>query len=633
MLREDRGAQVLLVAVVALAAVLVGALWIVDYVPTSDGPNHVLAGYLSAHLHDAGSGYDAFVEPGSPISSLAFHATFAALSRLMPWRDALRVALSLGALLWAFGFASVVLALRRDRAHVGLLGFATALSWTFYMGLFSYWMTLGIDLVVLGFVLRCPSPTVRERAAVGAGLLVAMVGHSFAAMLLGFMLGVVALVRPGPRGRPRELLALALVSAPSLVLAYLSARGATGVSAAQLGAPAVLRPTWLGWRDRVDILWQCFTGGPAWRGLVPILVALVGVGSTAARARRGRASREEVALAILAAAFLAAVLLSPIHLGNVWQDVAPRFLPLGASLGLALVPIEELTRRRDRAVARGAIALFAFAATGWSWIHHAKLSLASADAMAVLAAKVRRSGARLPIVLTPPDGSVAQVDENVLIGDLFAVEQGGMTPYLYAIRPAMHPFVWRLPRSELFPPFPSQFYGQAVRDASTDPTVPPRPVQLASLARTGSAFEDVILWGTPADVRAFEARGYVADAKQGGAAILRFSPCGLDVDVDLGVPAPGLPLVVEYGWAPLVESAGARRWPNVTELSEGRAHTRFVDAPCGPVWVRAFRDDDGSGDASAGEPVCRGADAGGRLHAIVTRDGGAVRCDLARPFL
>jgi hypothetical protein len=196
---ESRHAQIMQLCAIALAAAMLGSLWIVDYVPTSDGPNHVLSGWLSVHLHDPGRGYDAFVERGAPVSNWAFHAVFSALLRVLGWRDALRVTLSIGALLWASGFASVVLALRRERAVVGLLGFATALSWAFYMGLFSYWMTIGIDLLVLGFFLRRRIPSLPEWAAVGAALWLAMLAHSFAAMLLGLMLGVVALLRPAPR--------------------------------------------------------------------------------------------------------------------------------------------------------------------------------------------------------------------------------------------------------------------------------------------------------------------------------------------------------------------------------------------------------------------------------------------------
>lgn len=144
-------AQIAIVVAVAFAAALVAPLWIVEYLPTGDGPNHVLLGYLTQHLHDADKGYDAFLTAGRPVSALAFHAVYSALLWVLPWRHALRATLSLGALLWAGGFASVVLALSPRRAPIAMLGFATALSWSLYMGLFSFWMSHGLALLVLGY--------------------------------------------------------------------------------------------------------------------------------------------------------------------------------------------------------------------------------------------------------------------------------------------------------------------------------------------------------------------------------------------------------------------------------------------------------------------------------------------------
>ncbi|MBI4951398.1 MAG: hypothetical protein HY908_05155 [Myxococcales bacterium] len=624
--RPARGSSRWLLALaVALATALVGSLWIVDYLPTGDGANHVLAGFLTGHLHDAGRGYDAFLEPGGAVSSLAFHALFSGLEQLLPWRDALRVTLSLGALVWAFGFAYVATALAPKRVVVGLLGFGTALSWTLYMGLFSYWIALGLDLAVLGFALRRRTWRWRDRLVLGAALAILMFAHSFAAGLLGLMLGVVVLVRGSARGRWRELGALALVSAPALLVAVLSARGASRFVEPNAAAGDLLGATWLGLRDRLDILWQCFTGGPAWRGMIPLALALAGLASLAMRARRGRASRDELAVGLIAVLMLVAVVTTPIHL-NMWRDLAPRFLPLGASLGLALLPVEELARPAARALAAAAVIAFAAASIGWSWVHHRALARASADALAVAAEPLHRAGPRLPIVLVPPEGSVAQVDEKEGIGNLFAVEQGGMTPYLYALRPGLHPFVWQRPRSELFPRMPPRFYGDVVRAADLDPRAAPREVHLTWLAMLGAAYEDVILWGTPADLDAFETRGYEADARRGGAGVLRFAPCTLTVVLE-APDAPAAPPTVAYGWAPLTEAAGER---TVGEPEAYPRRARFPEAPCGPVWIRGYWDDDGSGDASPGDSFCALADDEGRLHVELARTRHTIRCRRVR---
>jgi hypothetical protein len=622
------GSLPLLVVTLALAAAMVGSLWIVDYLPTSDGHNHAVAGWVSAHLHDAGKGYDAFVEPGGAVTSLAFHAPFSALLRVLPWRDALRVTLSLGALIWAHGLWSVTSALAPRRAVVGLLGFATALSWNLYMGLFAYWICVGLDLGVLGFALRRPRWRWRDRIAIGAALAVVMLGHSVAAGLLGLMLGVIALARPSPSGRLRELGALALVSAPSLIIAYFSARGASRFTEPGAAPADLLGGTWLPLGDRLDILWRCFTGGPGWRGLVPLLAAFVGIGIAARRAWRGRASRDEVAVAAIAALMLIAVVTTPIHL-RMWDNFAPRFLPFGVLLGLALLPVEELALPRSRLVAGAAIGVFSLASIGWAWLHHAVLSLRIADAMEVAELPIRRSGARLPIILSPPEGSVFQVNELDLMGHVFTIEQGGMNPYLYAMRPGLHPLVWKRPRAELFPPYPPRFYPDLVRRAGFDPSAGPREIHLVLLAMRGARYEDVILWGQPPDIELFEARGYVTDARRGGVALMHFSPCGLDVAVD--APGPlAAPLVVEIGWAPMIERTSVRAWAKGETPPDGVAHATFPDAPCGPVWARVFWDEDGSGDLGPGDGACAGAEQG-RLHARVTREKHEIRCRRAPP--
>jgi hypothetical protein len=308
-----------------------------------------------------------------------------------------------------------------------------------------------------------------------------------------------------------------------------------------------------------------------------------------------------------------------------WEDLSPRFLPFGVSLGIVLIPIEQFREPGARVAAAASVAAFALASIGWAWLHHARLSLASADIMAVAEQPVRRSGPRLPVILKAPEGSVAEVDENEGIGNILAIEQGGMTPYFYATRPGLHPFVWKRPRRELFPPAPPRFYAQMVRVSDGDPGQPPRDFHLARLALLGAAYEDVILWGRATDLEAFEARGYLADARQGQAAIMHFSPCGLDVAISTSAQLES-PLLVQYGWVPLVEATDSHALAAGNLTQDGIARTRFDAAPCGPVWVRVLWDLDRSGDLSKGDVLCEGADEAGRVFANIDRGHHAVRC-------
>jgi hypothetical protein len=611
--------QAEILVALAFAAALVGALWIIDYLPTGDGPNHALTGYLTVALHDPAKGYDAFLTPGHPRSSLFFHGIYAAFLRVLPWQPAQQLTLTLGALLWAFGLGSVATALHPKRAAVGLFGFATAFSWTFYVGLFSYWMTLGAGLALLGLVLRRRALGLHHRALLAFALVLMVFAHSFAAMLMGALLGILVLVRGGERGRVRELGLLALTGLPAVALAYLSARGAARLVDPVPGADP-LGMEWLPLYERLHILWACFTGGPRWRGAIPLAAALAGLGALVARARR--ASREEIAVGAMAAALILAVLLTPIHV-SMWQVFSPRFLPWGLALAICLLPVEELPGRGPRLAAVG-IGAFALASIAWAGVHHVTLARKHADVLALAAEPIHRKGARLPLGLVPSEGSAIQVDDVSNFGQIFAVEQGGMTPYLFAARPELHPFVWRKPARELFPPYPSKFFGQALLEPGA--TRAPRAVHLAQLAQMGSSgWEDVILWGLPGDVEAFLERGYEADARKGDAALLRYRPCGLTVDIDAG-EALAEPLIAQIGWAPLIEPSAAQTFPE--GATRGRLTARFADAPCGPVWVRVAWDRDRNGKPSKADRFCQGADVNGRTHALLTRRGPAVvRCE------
>jgi hypothetical protein len=608
-----------LLVALGFAAALITALWIVDYVPTGDGPNHALTGYLTVALHDPQKGYEAFLVPGHARSALFFHALYAAFLRVLPWQPAQQLTLTAGALLWAFGLGSVATALHPRRAVLGLLGFATAFSWTFYVGLFSYWMTLGAGLALLGAALRIREPRPWHRALLTAALALMVFAHSFAAMLMGALLGILVLVRGGPRGRPREIALLALTGLPAVLLALLSARGAARLVDPVAGAdPLVME--WLPAVERLRILWSCFTGGPLWRGAIPLAAALLGLGALAVRARR--ASREELAVGAMAAALLLTVLFTPIHLA-MWQVFSPRFLPWGMALSLCLLPVEEIAEPGLRRAAHLAFAAFALASIAWAGAHHVALAAKHADVLALAAEPIRRHGPRLPLGLVRSEGSVMQVDDVSNFGQIVALEQGGVTPYLFAARPELHPFVWKKPSRELFPPYPSKFFGQALLEPGA--TSAPRGVHLAQLAQAGAAgWEDVILWGLPGDVEAFVERGYEIDARRGNAALLRYRSCGLAVEVKDAEGAAD-PLIVQYGWAPLSEPAGVKTWPDGAAAERS---IRFPEAPCGPVWVRVAWDRDRNGKPSKADRFCKGADPNGRVHALLARGGaGVVRCE------
>src|SRR5262249_55050938 len=150
----------------------------------------------------------------------------------------------------------------------------------------------------------------------------------------------------------------------------------------------------------------------------------------------------------------------------------------------------------------------------------------------------------------------------------------------------------------------------------------------------GAPYEDVVLWSDPASIDRFVERGYRVDARRGDAAILRFSPCALDVVAELGprgAPATGArPLFVQYGHVPRNDKAEMSVCPEGTTFRGGEARVHFA-APCGELWLRVFLDLDRSGKAGKNDAFCEGADGRGRLTKTLTREDSSFRCRLPAP--
>ena len=59
---------------------------VVDYIPTHDGPNTIVHGYLALHLHDPGKGYDRFLDEFVAAAGMDRDRDTAALIELMTIR-------------------------------------------------------------------------------------------------------------------------------------------------------------------------------------------------------------------------------------------------------------------------------------------------------------------------------------------------------------------------------------------------------------------------------------------------------------------------------------------------------------------------------------------------------------------
>jgi hypothetical protein len=618
--RVDR--SVTFLALAASAGVL-AALWIVDYLPAHDGPQHLFLGHLENHFDDPGAGWPAWLERGRAITALGFNLVFSLCERFLAWRTALRLTLSIAALGWGWSYLALTAAIHPRRAMLGLLGFASAISWLLYMGLWSFAMSVALGFAILAAAAGAWPWTLRRRLAIAAILLVQAVVHLFGAELTGLVLLLMVAAAPLPEGssRGKEVGLLALMGAPALLLAAMTAN------------PEGHRDEWLAFAQRLAATPRMFLPGPLWRALPPVLLALGGLGLAASRLRRKDLAPAEIALAGAAALFLALSFFTPLHLAA-WDFFSPRFLPFGCLLGAALLPVERLPDPRRRA-ALGALALFTAASLAWAAKESVTLRAQVDDALAGLSAPIKRTGPRLVVPMDPYAGlAPAPGDDGAReeipfyaplfnLGAIYAVEQGGIPSYTFVTNAKIHPFVLSPEGQKRYP----ALYDPAdLRDPriATDPLA--RRALVTFFAAVGAPFEDVVLHGRPEDADVFVARGYEVDFRKGGLFIGRFRGC--PVTLEITAPAPRAEAVfVEYGFDPMPQALTRRVLP--PEKGEGGVVKIAPDvALCGSAWLRVALDLDRSGGPTKADRFCEGADARGRVR-VTAEKGATIRCNVA----
>ncbi len=616
--QESRRGRAQRAAEAGLAALLVAAVWCVDYLPTHDGPQHIFAIHAANHLDDASNGYGRYLELASPVTNHGFALLYAPFDRLLPWRLALRLALTLLVLLWAAGCFALARAVHPARGWLGVALSAAAFQWSFYMGLFSFQAATGFGLLVLALGYGAPRWDRRRRLLLSVLLLIQALLHVVPAIVTGAMLASLALFRAEPGARLRELARIALLGAPAAgVAAALS-----GVGLAALGDFNQQGAT--GWTNERAGFWTlagCFVSGPAWRAWPLTLLALASP-AVALAASRTRLRAEDRSLLAAGLLLLAAALALPLDL-RAWDFFSVRFAPMAVCALLLALPFERLSSAPLRRAGVVALVGYAFAASAWAFAYHRDLAARSETALAGLDAPLSRNGPRLPIVLDPYLGRAAD-DRNAVVpyavpllnlGQLYAVAHGGLVPHSFVVNPHLHRVVLRDGAREAYPRAPDRRYAAELalpRHADDDEL---RRAITNYVGAHGTAYQDVILGGRPEDADQLLRLGFAADWRRGGLLIARFEGCPLELRFPPGSGLQGN-TVVEIGWLPAwhvthrYAIGGARHEP------DGWTSLPIHETPCGGVWLR-FQD---------GERACEGADAEGRLRIASTQATPVVEC-------
>ncbi len=610
-----------------LSGLLLGAVWSVPYLPTTDGPEWVLSTHAENRYADVAAPYAGAFVPTLQFASRGFAFVYGPLEAWLGWQRGLSVALGFIVLASAWGFVAFVRAVSPDRWALGALGFPLALGWCFYMGFWPFVVSSAIGLFVLAAALDRPAgaadASVARRGILAALLLVQAVAHVFGAVITGAALLIVELAR-APRTRRRATLAATLATGLPAALVFAASITVSLRDPHRLGGHVA-------WRDAILVLPQTIAPGPlgrAWLVTLGVVAAGVLAAIRVARARGEGEPRDATdrAVGLAGVLLLLAGAAAPCQIPG-WQFVSQRFVPLGVALVIVAIPIERVRPAPARLTPW---VLFGVSAA-WlasSYPFHRRLAALTADALATLpvtAMKARAGGNVLGVTLAATEDPVHDYFRAEVpfasplehIASLYATALDGVPATSFAGRPAIHAFARRpstlpapndrlLTRTRSLPAFRT--------DARLRRTVED------DFAAVGMAYDEVVVVAAMrSDFAVWEARGYVTDARSDKTLVAHFEPCMIDVVITDASGVGSTPRFdVRIGSRKVrdgVEIAAAR-----TDVAQAETRFRIAPAPCGAIAVRPWW------ASPRGVLLCRNAASSGELEVVVQREAAEVRC-------
>lgn len=615
---------------VALTIAALLAAWCVlgvAYVPTHDGPQHILMAEVAGQLDAPGRGWAAHFELGAPVTALGFHLPYQLTPVAWGWAHRTSATLLGLILLYGVGFA---LAVRRFRGRwtIGAcVGMALAFQWTIWMGFFPFFAGCALGLCALGV------HRTRERGlgasdfATSALLCASAVAHIFPAALFG----AVVLALELAASRRRGLLRAFAIGVPALIVL-----GLTYVLA--LDTHATHDP--LDWPSRAAALTtlpRMFACGPAWRWAAPWIALVVGMVWVARRTGDQDEDRHALPAKVLwgAGAVIALVaLVAPLSAFG-WQLFAPRFAAIGLPLGVvALLALARGTRTER--VVNLVVVLWTVASMADTLAYHRHLEQESRALLARMEDAPEQPGARLALTFAPQlDAPLSREARRVPYAlpwknaaVLLSAARGGVPAGFYGFIPGMHPVIERPDVETRRPPTPGHNYYIALVEAQGAGDAQREAALIAELGAAAAAWDDVLVSGPQRWIDATLERGFsvVAGAPDSGAVVARFEGCAARVRVPPS-PTPAR-VLVQVGWAPLLTPSAGGAFP-VPPSPEPTA-LPVPAAPCGPVRVWVVDDRDGDGRLSGPDRVCRGTRQGAFEFDNVAA-GATIDCEWDRP--
>ncbi len=603
-------------SVVVLASLAAWTVFAVPYLPTNDGPQHILSGVMQNHYWAPNTVYRDFLVVQSQFAEHGFSLLFRPLEALFGFRKATQIFLA--STVELTGFASLFFASSVDQARrpLGLFGFGLAFFWPLYMGFFAFSITSALGLVVLGVALRRRDRAIRSLVVIGALLALQAFMHVVAAAFTGIALAIVAVARsPRPRSL-RSVSWLPLVGAIPM-----------GVLIAGVGAHSDMEQSdlplrWASVGERLATLPHLVAPGPTARAVVAVALVVVVYVYAALRAVRKALTREEIAVLLVGCTFLFASCVSPIDLPG-WQFFAPRWLVLGVLVTPSLVPFELLTRTSR---ARATLAVVACAASSLlvTRAFHERLYHDCFPIFGQLEAPVAAARLEMPIALgascgvadDPTKSEVPYLSPLFHAGALFAAAHQAYQPQLFLGSASTYAFREKTSAEggKAVPPHLGRddlalgTSGRFMTDAAFHDEV------LAGVGAYGRGYDRVVAIGaSAADADALLAFGYVPEVRTSQLLLARFRGCAVRVKLPTGHGA----VHIEHGVRPIPVALGARSVGAKTDDVE------LAGLMCGAGWARITVA--GETPDAPPRPLCRGAASDGLVETTIA-PGGDVVC-------
>lgn len=575
------------------------ALWLYPF-PSQDGHQHAFTAFAYGRISDPQYGFSRWLTPSFPLSSQGYVLLMVLLDMVMPFAVAERLALAL--VLAAFPLGGLVYGklARTEPLATSVLLTLLAFSWPLVMGFWNFMLAFALLAPAAGLAVRLGDGRPRSYLAL-ALMLVGMAWlHLTVAVLAGLVVMVVSAFSNGAAttgARLRRVLATGLAGAPSAAYAVFAATRYVDDNR-PVGTITPLEAIREPLGRRVLDLFAMGPGGvSAVTGAAACALALL-VLVEALRVGGQHAGRQR-ALALLGACVFLAFLVAPLHAAR-WAFMSPRLL-LGGLVVLSLAGLAAPGRRLQGALV--VLGVVGIVGAGWNLT---RLEVALRPVTRALTQLERPAPAPLlPLELeaAPIEGLPRHLDPTLHLGARALIASGGVSPYLFAINPAIHAVVYTQSPLDAVGPAPGVYLRRGLRcedGLAPAECVAQRERLIDRVAYYGLYWHDVVLLHAPpiAEFR-LRQRGYRLAFQHDGVAQWQARPGSLRLSLALPEAARG-PLVVRAG---LRDSVG---WIRGASLPPGLAAGALPPLPlgplpAGPVDIEVFVDEDGDGAPSAGE--------------------------------